>query len=125
MDARINRVLEKIRANLAEGSNIPGGPIKKAPPLPPNPYYRSIRDQFFDVMDDCVNALRLRYDMTDREAFDHVAKAGDLCESKGELPPFPTDDMNDAQVARWVNAASYSDFKKKVMVNVAMEYTGK
>lgn len=106
-----SKLREDIKA-LMEECGCKGGVVSVPTPLGPS---RTIRDLFFDLMDTIVSDIRVLSDMSENDAFEAAADVADEMTERGLLPPFPHDEMNDAEIARWVNAASYSDFRKQVM----------
>ncbi len=114
MNAQLNSVLEKIRGSLAESMEIKRPTPVDQPAGHPS-QLRSIRDMFFDVVDEISDRLQVVYGMPVKKAFTLISDVGDMLCEKGQMPPFPTDSMNDAEIARWVNAASYSSFNARVM----------
>lgn len=120
MNSRLNRVLEEIRINLDE-CGIASVDQMAYNTMSHASSTKTIQGTFFDFMDELVDDLRLVYGMKEEAAFDFAADIGDFMAEKGLLPPFPSDGMNDAEIARWVNAASYSDFKRRVMSKAGMK----
>lgn len=104
----MNSILERIQSNLEETLKVDVVPGEDS-----NTY--NVRDEFFDMMDPIIEHLQLSYGMRDSQAWDLTAAVGDKLWERGVLPPFPDDDMSDSHVARWVNAASYSDFMEAVL----------
>jgi hypothetical protein len=112
MNKNINSVLAKIRSSLSEDvigvNEIPiEGPMGGV-------CSHGVREEFFDVLDDVVDSLMCAHGMQETAAFNYVAKVGDLLSAEGLMPPYPTDDMGDKDVARWVGSAAYRGFKQKV-----------
>jgi hypothetical protein len=109
MDARIVDVLEHIRGKLDEGCRDPN----TGDGLSTNTY--DVGEDFFNYLHDCAEKLQLMHDdLSADKAFDLLVGVGELLHEKGLLPPFPHDNSNDAEIARWLGAAKSRDFSKYV-----------
>ncbi len=123
MNPKLNQVLEQIRSNLSE--HIGGvGNIKPVDMKKHDPYNMSVRDQFFDLMDEIADSLRLIHGVSAEKAFSYAAGIGDKLELRGLMPKFPVDGMHDSAIAKWVSAAAYSNFKSHVLSNATMDNLG-
>ena len=109
MDARIVDVLEHIRTRLDEGCADPN----TGEGLSTNTY--DVGEDFFNYLRDCADSLQLAHEeLTDDRAFDLLVEVAEMLHRRGFFPPFPEDDSNDAEIAKWLGAAKSRDFKKYV-----------
>ena len=123
MNKDINNVLARLRARLDEDTmcsaagytNDKSFPVVRLSSRNEGYSHHDPKAQFFAMLDDLADKLSRRKGLDEEQAFYQIADIGDLLHSIGALPPYPDDEMSEAEIARWMNAAMIADFPRRVL----------